>query len=119
MIANDFARNANNGGVRWNIVDDNRISANSSSIANCHCANYLGPGANKDVIAEHRALSALGSNGDLMFNSQICASADCAVNDYTKRVNQHESRSELCSTADDAAATKLVESIKIISKGAK
>src|SRR5258708_834645 len=109
MVADDFSRDSDNGGVRRNVVYHHRICADSRAIPNRDRPNNLRARSDEHVVANDWALPPLRPDGDLMFDLHVRPAAHRAVDDDPDRMNQHEPRSEIRSAADNAIATNGID----------
>src|SRR5436190_401581 len=111
-LCNDSRRHTDRRVMRRDIRNYHRIRADPSTVSNAHVSDDLGAGPDENVVADPRALAALGADGHLVLDVNPRTASNRAVDHHAGRMDQHEPRAKLGAPADDAVAADRVELVE-------
>ena len=81
-VTDDPGRHANGCGIFWNVPDDQGIGSDARAIADCYRPEYLGTGADIDIVTDNRRTLPIGisANSNILLNT-------ASVADYGTRMD--------------------------------
>jgi hypothetical protein len=86
----------------WHITDYDGVRANTTVAANSDISHNFCAGPNEYMVTQQRALPPFGTDGHLMFDIDMLAPSDSAVDYDSRRVHEDKTPAELRPSADDA-----------------
>ena len=112
-------RNTNRSYMAWHVLADNGIRADSNVISDMDRPEYFSSSSYENVIPKGRRLIFVSTDSNLMFDVDVRAAFNLAVDHGSQTVNQDKPWAKIGITTYDAAATPQKQFVRHHSKGSE